>query len=345
MDKYRMDPITGTATGSGALNGLKLTRWLQLVNKYKDRTVRIHNRITDRIEELPITNPYRASAYRQQMIDAPAGSATFQNPAGNPPAVVVGPSGEHPERETMWRQNAVILNKIAPPEILTDNRMSVAILESLWFCGSSIDLASDPRCFPARALGELREFQETNTQEKRAALARRALQNSQGIWKQLKGSLKRLTGSDTALTSAEAEAAAALAAATASAARAAAGAAPPTPDAAAALQALFELRIQQLQSQIAALRHEIEMRSVAPPPPPPAPAPQPQPQPQPQPLPPPPSGGAGASGAGAGGPLPSGSSMPPKPPRRLLTGLGPTTIIVDPLMAAGRRRRGAAGGI
>lgn len=188
LSKYEADPRTGPATAEGALNGEKLTRWIQLSDRYPDRTVKVHNPETNAIDEYTVSNPYRARRYRHQLVDVPA---SFGNPAGEAPAALA----QHPEDEEMWRQNALLLNQIAPPEMIADSRMAVALLESLWFCGSSADLASDPRCFPARALGELREYKTMQTQVQRAALAKRVLDSSNDGWKRLKNSVSRILGS------------------------------------------------------------------------------------------------------------------------------------------------------
>jgi Tfp pilus assembly protein FimV len=129
-------------------------------------------------------------------------------------------------------------------------------LESLWFCGTSADVASDPRCFPARALGELREYQATKTQTQRAALAKKTLEHSGNSWKDLKKSLGRFTESfDMPLP----------AAAAAAAPRRRPEAAPlPLEDLTkgnALLRSAIDYRVTDLQTQINALRHELRQRA------------------------------------------------------------------------------------
>ena len=184
MSKYEADPLTSIATGAGPLTGQKVGRWLQLSDKYKDRTVRVRNPNTGRIESLTVSNPYRASRYREALVAA-GGANSFASPAGGGEPPVALQATQHPEDAEMWEQNAMLLKRVVPTEMIADNKIAVALLESLWFCGSSADLASDPRCFPARILGELREYQATKTQAQRAALAKLA----QSGWKGLKRSL------------------------------------------------------------------------------------------------------------------------------------------------------------
>ena len=188
ISKYEADPIVELATTPGDLTGSKLARWIQLSDKYPDHTVKVRNPITGVVEEMPISNPYRAKRYRDMVVVA-GGESSFANPAGAPPAAINTDdhNHDHPEDADMWRQNAAVLRKIAPSEMIADNKMAVGLLESLWFCGTSNNVASDPRCFPARALGELREYQATKTSQQREALAKRALEQSG--WKDLKKSL------------------------------------------------------------------------------------------------------------------------------------------------------------
>jgi hypothetical protein len=186
MSKYAADPLTGPATGPGPLEGQKFGRWLQLSDKYKDRTVRVRNPNTGHIESLTISNPYRASRYREALVTA-GGANSFAVPAGGGEPPVALQAEQYPEDAEMWQQNTMLLKRVVPTEMIADNKVAVALLESLWFCGSSADLASDPRCFPTRILGELREYQATKTQTQRAALAKTAM--AQSGWKGLKRSL------------------------------------------------------------------------------------------------------------------------------------------------------------
>lgn len=260
-DKYQADPLVAAATNEGPLEGQKLSRWLQLSNKYPDRTVKVRNPKTGMIEEFPVSNPYRASRYRERIIAA-GGEASFANPS----ATAIGISEEeHPEEAAMWQQNAVLLNKVAPREMIADNKMAVSLLESLWFCGTSADVASDPRCFPARALGELREYQATKTQALRSALAKKALEDSRDTWKSLKQSVRRITGMiETPLTPEEIEAA------QAQVQEPTPTSTPPdipeVPRDIEQLRQLMNYRVNNLQTRIEALRHELEMRGSAPPP-------------------------------------------------------------------------------
>jgi len=197
--KYDEDPIVQIATDPGPLTGAKMSRWIQLADKYPDRRIKVRNPVTGRIEEFAVSNPYRAKRYRDKILGSKGVPASFANPTGAAMAVISDPSGNrtyHPEDEAMMRQNALLLKKIAPPELVSNNKIAVALLESLWFCGSSPDVASDPRCFPARALGELREYQATKTQQQKAVLAKQAMETSR--WALIKRTMGTFVGPFTA---------------------------------------------------------------------------------------------------------------------------------------------------
>jgi len=102
------------------------------------RSVTIRNAsgaLIDRIVE----NPYIASEYREDT------GTNFSNPV-------------RPMKEQM-QHNVNLLNDLVPQEMIVDKPMAISILESLWFCGQNPTISNDPRCFPARLLGELREYQ------------------------------------------------------------------------------------------------------------------------------------------------------------------------------------------
>ena len=115
---------------------------LKLSQTYTDRVLHVAGK--DGVQSLPIPNPYVAASYRQD------------------PATKF-------DRETISRfdssgnlksRNMDVLHHIVPKSITIDKPMTVSILESLWFCGQNPTMQSDPRCFPTRLLGELREYQE-----------------------------------------------------------------------------------------------------------------------------------------------------------------------------------------
>lgn len=72
--------------------------------------------------------------------------------------------GVIPEEGSSLRPNVQLLQAFAPPaqfgEFLADNKRAVAILESLWHCGNQPGTDMDPKCFPARIVEELREYNE-----------------------------------------------------------------------------------------------------------------------------------------------------------------------------------------
>jgi len=115
---------------------------LKLSQTYTDRVLHVAGK--DGVQSLPIPNPYVAASYRQD------------------PATKF-------DRETISRfdasgnlksRNMDVLAHIVPKSITIDKPMTVSILESLWFCGQNPAMQTDPRCFPTRLLGELREYQE-----------------------------------------------------------------------------------------------------------------------------------------------------------------------------------------
>jgi hypothetical protein len=279
--KYNADPFKGPATHAGDLTGDKLGRWIQLSHKYADRTIQIHNPETGHIEGYTVSNPYRAKSYRDRMLGAAAGAASFSNPTGAVPDVVQhdASGGDHPENVEMWQHNALLLNKIAPPEMIADTKTAVALLESLWFCGSSANLASDPRCFPARALGELREYQKTKSQQQYAALAKKSMNMSS--WDRLKRSIGLFTDPFTDALPKPLRVAPPAASDTKEEEEL--GTPPPLPSSLKAFQEYAEKQAsaqkqfrERIQTEIAALKADLARRGVAPPPTvrtPPAPTP------------------------------------------------------------------------
>jgi len=72
--------------------------------------------------------------------------------------------GSVPEEGSSLLPNVQLLQAFAPPaqfgEFLADNKRAIAILESLWHCGNQPGADMDPKCFPARIVEELREYNE-----------------------------------------------------------------------------------------------------------------------------------------------------------------------------------------
>lgn len=176
---YKADPKTRGLDTSGG----DPVHWEELVERYPDRTVMIRDGSGD-LHKYRVSNPYRAAAYRRKP------TFSFGDPAGL-----------NPQQTVMAQQNLDVLTEIAPDEMIADTKYATALLESLWYCGAGHDIGGDPRCFPARVLGELREFKMYKDEKARAALASRARQYSE--WEFIKGVLKKvrgqLTGADRAV--------------------------------------------------------------------------------------------------------------------------------------------------
>ena len=126
----------------------------KLSAEYYDEQVIIRNPKDNKAKVYKVPNPYVALAYREKDT---AGPVNFANPAtlANPN---LDPGGK------MLAANTELLNALAPTEMIADHAMAVALLESLWFCGRNPTLSNDPRCFPARLLGELREWNASKEQ-------------------------------------------------------------------------------------------------------------------------------------------------------------------------------------
>jgi hypothetical protein len=167
---YKADPKTRQVDSS---NGNPAV-WDELSTRYPDRDVLIRD-ASGSIHTYRVSNPFRAASYRHKP------TFTFGNPAGL-----------NPLQSVMVQQNLDVLKEIAPEEMIADTKFATALLESLWYCGSGHDIGGDPRCFPARVLGELREYKMFKDEKARAALAARARQYSE--WNFIKGVLKKVRG-------------------------------------------------------------------------------------------------------------------------------------------------------
>ena len=129
---------------------------MQLYYKYPNRSVYIRNPVDNTIHSRVVPNPYKALSYRED------GATTFESPNGG---------SRFDEGGIMKQQNIQLLKELVPSQIVANKAMSIAILESLWYCGQNPTISDDPRCFPARLLGELREYHAERvqrTQEKEA---------------------------------------------------------------------------------------------------------------------------------------------------------------------------------
>jgi hypothetical protein len=133
----------------------------------------------------PIPNPYRARAYRNRV-------TTWGDPtvAGSEAATVYA-SLTDPEEKRMYEQNSAVLKHLVQPQIWSDDAtkdkaMTIAVLESLWYCGENPTMSNDSRCFPAQVVAELREYQNQKIQGAQQLRAQQALQS----WPFLKRMLK-----------------------------------------------------------------------------------------------------------------------------------------------------------
>jgi len=145
---------------------------IKLEKQYKDRTVYVRDGSDNTISPFTVPNPYRALSYREDPV------TTFANPAGDgdPDDETLYSAAD--DGGTMRQQNLKLLKELVPTEIIADKPMSVAILESLWYCGQNPTISNDPRCFPARLLGELREYQMNQLQKNQAIEAKAVLEHS-----------------------------------------------------------------------------------------------------------------------------------------------------------------------
>jgi hypothetical protein len=134
--------------------------------KYYDVDILVH---TPGRETRPykVVNPYRAMASRE------AAGVSFANPGGKFP---VGTD------EAILKLNAEVLQAIAPPELIANTPYAISLLESLWFCGTNPAISTDPRCYPAQVLGELREYTTFKNQVRDSTAAGKLLvSDSQGV--------------------------------------------------------------------------------------------------------------------------------------------------------------------
>jgi hypothetical protein len=165
---YKADPKTHGLDTSGSAH------WENISRRYPDRDLLIRDS-SDTIHKYRVSNPYRAASYRRKP------TFTFGNP-----------TGLNPQQSLMAQQNMDVLMEIAPEEMIADTKFATALLESLWYCGTSQDIGGDPRCYPARILGELREYKMFKDEKARASFAERARQYSE--WNFIKGVLKKVRG-------------------------------------------------------------------------------------------------------------------------------------------------------
>lgn len=118
-----------------------------LFPKFKDLDVLVPGK---GVEKVPIANPYVAYDVRQAV-------SSFVNPPPISTIQVLDPSGE------MIQANVQALKRVALPEMLADKELSIALLESLWHCGTRPG-AGGPRCHPLQVLAEIREYNAAKAQ-------------------------------------------------------------------------------------------------------------------------------------------------------------------------------------
>jgi len=120
----------------------------KIKNRYKDRQVFVELP-SGNVQPYMVPNPYSSLAEREKP------ETSFANPGAT------GTIGA----------NSKVLAALAPPEMIADNAYAISLLESLWFCGTNPTISNDPRCFPAKVLGELREYAAIKTQRRDANAA------------------------------------------------------------------------------------------------------------------------------------------------------------------------------
>jgi hypothetical protein len=134
--------------------------------KYYDVDVLVHS-ANGSTRPYKVVNPYRAMTSRE------AAGVSFANPGGKFPAGT---------DEAILKLNAEVLQAIAPSELIANTPYAISLLESLWFCGTNPSLSTDPRCYPAQVLGELREYTTYKNQVRDSTAAGKLLAtDSNGI--------------------------------------------------------------------------------------------------------------------------------------------------------------------
>jgi hypothetical protein len=170
LEYQRLVKLFNELKGSSAPDAVKLSEvTMKLHHGYPDRRVYIRDPATQKIHKRTVPNPYKALSYREDEV------TNFRNPNGVSAADTDG---------VMLKRNIQLLKELVPAQIIADKAMSIAILESLWFCGQNPTISNDPRCFPARLLGELREYAADKLQVTQSVEAKAVLENSE--WPMLK---------------------------------------------------------------------------------------------------------------------------------------------------------------
>jgi hypothetical protein len=153
---------------------------MELEDKYKAAMTLIRDPNTGEVHEYVVPNPYVALSYREDPITNFAEPNKSEKSSYNADGKLRG-------------QNIQLLTKLAPKELIANKPMAVALLESLWYCGQNPSVSNDPRCFPARLLGELREYAEDKIQKGQAVEADEVFKR--GEWHAIKPMLEMLRNS------------------------------------------------------------------------------------------------------------------------------------------------------
>ena len=151
-----------------------------MATRYPDRAIRVRGE-NGQNTTMYVRNPYLAFEHRHEA------GRNYKNP---------------PKDDALAKMNTNVLKALVPEVIIEDHAMSTAFLESLWHCGNNPDLSSDPRCYPAKVIGEIREFQVNENQEGVALAAQRDIQNWQLIKRMLRALKNALPGMDITATNA-----------------------------------------------------------------------------------------------------------------------------------------------
>ena len=149
-----------------------------MATRYPDRAIRVRGE-NGQNTTMYVRNPYLAYEHRHKVVK------DYKNP---------------PEKDALAKMNTNVLKALVPEMIIEDHAMSTAFLESLWHCGNNPDLSSDPRCYPAKVIGEIREFQVNENQEGVALAAQRDIQDWQLIKRMLRALKNALPGMDITAT-------------------------------------------------------------------------------------------------------------------------------------------------
>ena len=164
LDTAKAAVITNPGADKSTMN--KLQR--KLDSKYGEKEVTVLTENGGIPHTLPVPNPFAASAYREKI-------TSFANPADyNDEIKELDPNDN-------YTKNLRLRETLIPKELIADKKLTIAILESLWYCGRNPTLDNDPRCFMSQFLGELRALKETE-QQRRAGDSAEVEDAVKGAW-------------------------------------------------------------------------------------------------------------------------------------------------------------------